>query len=419
MDALISAQAGTALLIQGSDLASIHANSPERAIPRRAEEAHLLFGEAQDLQVLEGVDRDEVVRRLICDVDSAEALQLLLILLDSELSGEIRSEAAEELDGLLVEDECRQGLERILFAHPLPQEAHLSGAFACSEQTPHVQNLLSHLADLQPSVAEVRRAWIALPDSLFASTVDRRRFQAVLVREGLFRELVLVRRAGTPVEFFLLSSVLNPVLRKLLGSGKRQELQRWLKPWQGGREGGKHRPLQELRTEDIAALARQALAGDQTALSRLVAALTPVVKARVTRTLLARRAVLAGERDLRQTVEDLSQEVFLALFSRDAQILRSWRAERGLSLANFVGLVTERQVISFVRSGRRNPWKEATAFDGDGRDDQSPDSDPEEGTASSEYLSLLIERLQVAMSEGGLLTGVRLSKKRKSRKGPL
>jgi RNA polymerase sigma-70 factor (ECF subfamily) len=65
-------------------------------------------------------------------------------------------------------------------------------------------------------------------------------------------------------------------------------------------------------------------------------------------------------------VEDLSQEVFLTLFSRDAHVLRSWQAERGSSLESFVGLVAERQVLSFLRGGgaemsgnasqARNPW---------------------------------------------------------------
>ncbi|HEX4965710.1 MAG TPA: hypothetical protein VF173_33170 [Thermoanaerobaculia bacterium] len=156
-----------------------------------------------------------------------------------------------------------------------------------------------------------------------------------------------------------------------------------------------------MRTEDTAALARQALTGDQTALSRLVAVLTPVVQARVARTLLARRSFLAGGRDVRQEVEDQAQEVFLALFSRDARVLRSWQAERGLSLENFVGLVAERQVISFLRSGRRNPWKEAPSLAEEELDAESPDSDPEEVTASREHLSLLLDRLRETVSPLG------------------
>jgi RNA polymerase sigma-70 factor (ECF subfamily) len=156
-----------------------------------------------------------------------------------------------------------------------------------------------------------------------------------------------------------------------------------------------------MNAEDTAGLVRRALAGDQTALSRLVAVLTPVIQARVARTLLARRSLLASGRDLRQEVEDQSQEVFLALFTRDGHILRSWQSERGLSLENFVGLVAERQVLSFLRSGRRNPWKEDSAFAEDELDTAAPDSDPEEVTASREHLTRLLDRLHEELSPLG------------------
>jgi RNA polymerase sigma factor (sigma-70 family) len=156
-----------------------------------------------------------------------------------------------------------------------------------------------------------------------------------------------------------------------------------------------------MNAEDTPGLVRRALAGDQTALTRLVAALTPVIQARVARTLLARRSLLASGRDLRQEVEDQSQEVFLALFARDGHVLRAWQAERGLSLENFVGLVAERQVLSFLRSGRRNPWKEDPSFAEDDLDTAASDSDPEEITASREHLSLLLDRLREELSPLG------------------
>jgi RNA polymerase sigma factor (sigma-70 family) len=154
-------------------------------------------------------------------------------------------------------------------------------------------------------------------------------------------------------------------------------------------------------TEETADLIRRALAGDPTALTGLVAVLTPVVQARVARTLLARRHRLAAGRDVRQEVEDLSQEVFLAMFSRDGHVLRGWQAERGLSLESFVGLVAERQVLSFLRSGRRNPWKEdPTLADGE-LEPEAPDRGPEEVAASREHLSLLLDRLHEELSPLG------------------
>ncbi len=152
--------------------------------------------------------------------------------------------------------------------------------------------------------------------------------------------------------------------------------------------------------EDSAGQVQRALAGDQTALTRLIAGLTPVVQARVARTLLVRRSRLGSGRDIRQEVEDMSQEVFLSLFTRDSHILRSWQAERGLSLENFVGLVAERRVVSFLRSGKRNPWKEDPTAAED-LDATAPDSGPEEVTASREQLSLLLERLREKLSPLG------------------
>jgi DNA-directed RNA polymerase specialized sigma24 family protein len=152
--------------------------------------------------------------------------------------------------------------------------------------------------------------------------------------------------------------------------------------------------------ENTESLLRRALAGDKTALHELVARLTPVIQARVARTLLARRALLAGGRDLRQEMENLNQEILLALFARDAHVLRGWQAERGLSLENFVGLVAERQVLSFLRSGRRNPQQEDASPEDD-LEFAAPDSGPEEVTASREHLSRLLDRMRQEVSPLG------------------
>ena len=152
--------------------------------------------------------------------------------------------------------------------------------------------------------------------------------------------------------------------------------------------------------EETVALVREALAGEQTALCRLVAALTPVIQARVARTLLARRSHLAGDRNVRQEVEDLTQDIFLSLFARDAHVLRSWQPERGLSLENFVGLVSERYVVSFLRSGKRNPRKEEL-WPVEDLDRAAPDPGPEKVTATREQLDLLLDRMREKLTPLG------------------
>jgi RNA polymerase sigma-70 factor (ECF subfamily) len=156
-----------------------------------------------------------------------------------------------------------------------------------------------------------------------------------------------------------------------------------------------------MSSEDSAELVRRALARDPSAQRELVARLTPVIQARVARTLLARRSRLAGGRDWREEVKDLSQDVFLALFDRDGQVLRDWQPERGLSLENFVGLVAKRQVLSFLRSGRRNPRKEEPLLASDEIEMVFLGSNAEEIVASREQLNLLLDRFREELSPLG------------------
>jgi RNA polymerase sigma-70 factor (ECF subfamily) len=145
---------------------------------------------------------------------------------------------------------------------------------------------------------------------------------------------------------------------------------------------------------------RQALAGDEAALRRLVAALTPVIQARVARCLLSRRRGPAAGRDVRQEVEDLTQEVFLQLFADQGRVLSTWQPERGLTLLNFVGLVAERQATSILRSGRRSPWKEDPTL-AEELDGPATAAEPEQVTASREELRLLLGRMTEELSPLG------------------
>ncbi len=145
---------------------------------------------------------------------------------------------------------------------------------------------------------------------------------------------------------------------------------------------------------------RSALAGDESSLNRLVGTLTPVIQSRVARGLLLWRTGSAAGRNVRQEVEDLTQEIFLLLFADGGKVLRSWQPERGLSLLNFVGLVTERQTASILRSGKRSPWKEDPTLPEDFPQAVS-ESSPEEITASRQQLRILLDRLTEELSPLG------------------
>lgn len=147
-----------------------------------------------------------------------------------------------------------------------------------------------------------------------------------------------------------------------------------------------------------------ALSGDEAALTRLVGDLTPVLQSRVARALLRWGFDTSG-RNIRQEVEDQTQEVFAALFADKARILRSWDPARGSSLKNFVGLVAYRQTLSVLKSRKHSPLTEVPTQDEavERRMTSSTDValDTEQRLASREALRLLYHKLDATLSPLG------------------
>jgi hypothetical protein len=216
MDAVVSGRAGIALLMDGERLLSLHAGRPGEVVQRHDGEVRWLLGEAKDLEFLENVDLKQIALHLDLASGKADALHLALILLDAGLSHDTRRSAAEELDDLLEVESIVRWVESVLFAHPLPRSADPFGArSACTGRTERTRALLGKLKSLQPVIVEVQQAWEAIPARLFATVEDRKHALSVVVKEGLFRELVTTRAVGERVDDFLLKSLMNPALHQI------------------------------------------------------------------------------------------------------------------------------------------------------------------------------------------------------------
>jgi RNA polymerase sigma-70 factor (ECF subfamily) len=159
---------------------------------------------------------------------------------------------------------------------------------------------------------------------------------------------------------------------------------------------------------DDAALVDRALSGEGPAMRTLIDRLLPSVQGRVGLALLRRHGQARG-RNLRAEAEDLSQEVFAALFEQGGRVLRSWQPDRGLSLKGFVGLVAEREAGAILRTGKRSPFTEEptaaealqeTLHDIGERNPTGP-SPMTDLLESRDLLETLIDRLRERLSPQG------------------
>ena len=145
----------------------------------------------------------------------------------------------------------------------------------------------------------------------------------------------------------------------------------------------------------------KAVAGDRAAVRSLVAELRPILQARAARALLRRRHA-ARDRDARQELHDLVQQVFLVLFADSGRVLKQWDEQRGLSFANFVGLVTEREIASILRRRRRDPWGEDPTEVEDLARIGGTDRGHETQVISRDLLRRLVSSVKARLSDRGL-----------------
>ncbi len=159
--------------------------------------------------------------------------------------------------------------------------------------------------------------------------------------------------------------------------------------------------MDELSPLDI----RRALDGDVKTLRRLVDGLMPVVQSRAGRAVARFRP---SSRDPRQEVEDIVQEIFAALFEQDGRALRTWDPSRGLSLRNFVGLVSQRTAYAVLKSGKRTPWPDDPTSSEVLESRMEMTTDPTARIDSRAHLEDLLEKLRQTLSPQGLVLFHRL-----------
>ncbi|MEP7126271.1 MAG: hypothetical protein ABJE95_35395 [Byssovorax sp.] len=165
--------------------------------------------------------------------------------------------------------------------------------------------------------------------------------------------------------------------------------------------GAERRPHHEPALSELTQeLVLSALGGDGAAVRRMVAGLTPVIQARVARTLLRRSALVAGRG--REWLDDLVQDVFVELFRDSGRALRAWDPARGLSLVNWVGLIAEQRASAALR-GRKRDLDIADVPLDDAPEERAPlEYDPEANMLARDQLTHLLDLLRSELSPLGL-----------------
>ena len=214
MKALVSGQAGLAVLFDGDHVSSLHYD-PEETVPRTNTDIPYLLAYATDVMELLDVTREAAVEALDLACRKDESLHLFLILLDGAADKEARHMAAECLEETLGDPGVFNFIGNRLYAAPLPEVSDLVGALIYADRvgSSRLANFLDELGSYQSDIRRWRAAWDSLPLELFARANTKEELGHLLVTSGTFRKFI--QSDPEDIDSLLYGCLIDPTFQAL------------------------------------------------------------------------------------------------------------------------------------------------------------------------------------------------------------
>jgi len=220
MKAYLSGQMGVAAVVDGDHTAFLAVAS---TIPPSY--AYSLLSEADDLVELSVTSQISVPYLLELECRKDRALQLFLILIDSQEDDRTVALAAEAIEESFQEEAVMQFVENRMYGTPLPEIADTDRAQAAAVGKALAIRMIGRLASSQAAVRKCREAWDSLQIEIFGTPMRKALFRQAAVDSGVFRAFAL---AGN--DTYRLTSALNfcrDIPELLVYENSSQILQRW------------------------------------------------------------------------------------------------------------------------------------------------------------------------------------------------
>jgi tetratricopeptide (TPR) repeat protein len=227
MRALVSGQAGLAVLIEKDDVYSVHIAAPD-PVPRSAADIPYLLADVNDVVEIPEATPQKAAVALDLSWRQDRALHLILILLDREADDDTRRIAAECLEEFACDPAVADFVCNRLYSGPLPDSADMVGALLLAESmdAKRLNQFLEDLGEFQPEIRRRREEWDALRPELFGGPQAKLEFGYVAVTSGTLRRLV--QSDPQQVNSVLVDALADPQFRCLMRS--REVLTSWIKP---------------------------------------------------------------------------------------------------------------------------------------------------------------------------------------------
>jgi tetratricopeptide (TPR) repeat protein len=196
--ALISGQAGVAVIIDGDEVVSVDVESRQR-VARSQQDWPWLLNDADDICQLEETSEAQAIAELDIAWRKDRSLHLALILLDRETEHQTRAQCLDLLEQFLTDGAISKHVLYRLHVAPFPANADVRQAIAIAKKRrcAKVNSILQQTQEAQPCIARSRQAWDLLPPDIFGSSAAKESFGFRAVESGLFAAISSAREVDS------------------------------------------------------------------------------------------------------------------------------------------------------------------------------------------------------------------------------
>jgi hypothetical protein len=191
MDAIVSGEAGVAVLIEGQSAWLQHYGDSGKREAIDPVEAVRLLRPFADQVVLRNTNPEVVGRQLLHGWTLDRVTRLALIALDRNESDQIRWQAARAANELMPYVPASIRLINRLFGIPFGTDAGLSLTDGAGSKLFYFDKVLSYPIKYQPQIAAYSSSWHAALSKLFTNPHDKASCFEVAVEKGVFRKLAM------------------------------------------------------------------------------------------------------------------------------------------------------------------------------------------------------------------------------------
>ncbi|MEK6234538.1 MAG: tetratricopeptide repeat protein, partial [Planctomycetales bacterium] len=229
MRAILSGQAGRAMVGDGDSVWVVNVEAPQERAKCEWSDAPRLLAHADDVVELPDVSEKDALHELEQAWLRDRSLRLTLLLLDHEEDSETCKMAVECIDEHFASESILHYVANRLYSALLPSSADLGRAkqLAAESGAGRVTAFLTKLESDQPRIARVRAAWDEIEPGTFDKEAVKARFVAAVVHAGAFRELVGAVETGQ-VQQAWMRCLTKPEIMKL--PNHRNVITAWVAP---------------------------------------------------------------------------------------------------------------------------------------------------------------------------------------------